>query len=68
MQKWLFDCKANYAQNTQQKNNVADYAGTRNNPEELGVGPGAVEGVYAEGAMSWGHLYDGIRGVPSQLE
>ncbi|KAF2495331.1 hypothetical protein BU16DRAFT_618169 [Lophium mytilinum] len=79
MSKWLFDCKDNYAgkidsnggltdaQKTQQKNKVADYAGTQNNPDTLGVGPGAVVGVYAEGAMSWGGLYDGIRGGPSQL-
>ncbi|KAH7083710.1 hypothetical protein FB567DRAFT_499132 [Paraphoma chrysanthemicola] len=77
MSKWLFECKNNYAlkvdndpsltaaQKTQQKNNVAKYAGTRNNPDTLQVHPQAVAGVYAEQAMSWGHLYDRIRGGPS---
>ena len=79
MSKWLFDCKDNYAkeidnggltpaQKTQEKKKVADYAGTQNNPSTLGVRPGAVAGVYAERAMSWGSLYDVIRGGPSQLE
>jgi hypothetical protein len=80
MQRWLYECKGNYAakidndsrltaaEKTQKKSRVADYAGMWNNPVALGVHLGAVAGVYAESAMSWGSLYDGIRGGPSQLE
>ncbi|KAL1600665.1 hypothetical protein SLS60_007053 [Paraconiothyrium brasiliense] len=80
MSNWLFKCKDNYArkidqnngltaaQKTLEKKKVADYAGTQNNPSTLEVGPGSVAGVYAEGAMSWGGLYNGIRSGPSQLE
>lgn len=71
MGKWLGDRRGEYerkvdgegaltdAQKTQMKNKVVDYAGTR---------AGAVAGVYAQKAMSWGSLYDGIRDGPSQLE
>jgi hypothetical protein len=80
MQRWMYECKGNYAakidgdgrltaeEKTEKKNKVAKYAGMRNNPVALGVQPGAVAGIYAERAMSWGSLYDGIRGGPSQLE
>ncbi|RDW63247.1 hypothetical protein BP6252_10792 [Coleophoma cylindrospora] len=78
MALWLFQCKENYAkkidddnsldaaQKTQEKNKVAAFAGRTNNPQNLGVG--AVTGVYADYAMSWGPLYDTIRKGPSQLE
>ena len=65
MEKWVVDCRGEYErkiegdgrlteeQKGELKNRVADYA---------------VAGVYAQKAMSWGGLYDGIRDGKSQLE
>ena len=71
MDKWIFDCRGAYEQKIEGdgrmteeqkrelKDRVADYAGVR---------PGAVKGVYAQAAMGWGSLYDGIRDGRSQVE
>ena len=71
MDKWIFDCRGAYEQKIEGdgrltdeqkrewKDKVADYAGVR---------PGAVKGVYAQAAMGWGSLYDGIRDGRSQVE
>lgn len=65
MEKWVVDCRGEYERKiegdgrlteekkAELKNRVADYA---------------VAGVYAQRAMSWGGLYDGIRDGRSQLE
>ena len=65
MEKWVVDCRGEYErkiegdgrlteeQKRELKSRVADYAEA---------------GVYAQRAMSWGGLYDGIRDGRSQLE
>jgi hypothetical protein len=65
MDKWVVDCRAEYEQKIE-----GDRRLTEEQKGELKsrVKDYAVAGVYSQKAMSWGGLYDEIRGGRSELE